>query len=68
MLKLNTRYFLWGNSICFHKHGLIFHKDFGKNYSNHTTISARKKLKKWYTKSQQNDIIHYLKEQKYITS
>jgi len=62
------RYEINGNNVIFPKHNLIFHFSFGQAYKNYSTIQARRKLKKSYTKSQQNDIIHYLKEQKYITS
>ena len=63
------RYYVEGNNVFFPKHGFVFHLSFGEAYRNYSTINARRKLKKgWYTRSQQNDIIHYLKEQKYITS
>ena len=62
------RYYVEGNNIFFPKHGFVFHCSFAKAYRNYSTINARRKLKRSYTKSQQDDIIHYLKEQKYITS
>ncbi len=63
---LNTRYYLSGNSIVFPRRGFVFHRSFGENYWNYSKISARRKLKQWYTKGQQNDILHYLQEQKYL--
>ena len=62
------RYYVEGNNIFFPKHGFVFHCSFGEAYRNYSTINARRKLKRSYTKSQQDDIIHYLKEQKYIIS
>jgi hypothetical protein len=59
-------YCINADSVFFPKHGFVFHRNFGEKYRNHSVIEARRKLKKHYTKSQQNDIIHYLKEQKYI--
>jgi hypothetical protein len=61
------RYYIEGNNVVFPKHNFIFHCSFGQTYQNYSTIQARRKLKNSYTKSQQDDIIHYLKEQKYIT-
>ena len=62
------RYYLEGNNVVFPKHGFVFHCSFGESYRNYSIIKARQKLKRSYTHSQQDDIIHYLKEQKYITS
>lgn len=62
------RYYIEGNNVFFPKHGFVFHYSFAEAYRNYSTIEARRKLKKHYTKSQQNDIIHYLKEKKYIIS
>lgn len=55
-----------GNSVIFPKHKFIFYRNFGRSYQNRTIINARRKLKQYYTKSQQNDIIRYLREHKYI--
>ena len=60
-------YYVENDNVFFPKHGFVFHYSFAVAYRNYSTIEARRKLKKSYTKSQQNDIIHYLKEQKYIT-
>jgi len=60
-------YCIDGDNVIFPKHGFVFHYSFAEAYRNYSTIETRRKLKKYYTKSQQNDIIHYLKEQKYIT-
>ena len=62
----DIRYYVVGDSVVFPKHGFVFHRLFAEKYRNYSTINARRKLKKHYTKSQQDDIIHYLKEQKYI--
>jgi hypothetical protein len=60
------RYYLSGNNVIFPKHNFIFHCNFGNTYYNYSIVRARRKLKTYYTRSQQDDIIHYLKEQKYI--
>jgi len=60
-------HYVENDNVFFPKHGFVFHCSFAEAYRNYSTIEARRKLKKHYTKSQQNDIIHYLKEQKYIT-
>lgn len=60
------RYHIDGNLVFFPKHNFIFHCRFAESYKNYSIIEARRKLKKYYTKSQQNDIIHYLKQHKYI--
>ena len=62
------RYYIEGNNVVFPKHGFVFHCSFAEAYRNYSTIQARRKLKNSYTRSQQDDIIRYLKEQKYITS
>ena len=62
------QYYIEGNNVFFPKHGFVFRCSFAEVYRNYSIINARRKLKKSYTKSQQDDIIHYLKEQKYITS
>jgi hypothetical protein len=54
-----------GNSIIFPV-GLCFHKSFIKTYNGLSIINTRRKLKVWYTKSQQNQIIHYLKDKNII--
>lgn len=41
--------------------GLCFHKSFIKTYKGKSLINTRRFLKKYYTKSQQNQIISYLK-------
>lgn len=45
---------------------LIFHKSFVDNYRGMTKIQARRKLKKHYTRSPQNQIIRYLSENKIL--
>ncbi len=49
-----------------HIKGLVFHKSFVNTYKGMTLINARRELKRWYTKSQQDAILKYLKEQKII--
>lgn len=41
--------------------GYCFHKDFINSYRGLTTVQARRKLKRSYTRSMQDDIIRYLK-------
>lgn len=43
-----------------------FHKSFINSYKNLNIVQVRRKLKIWYTKSEQDEIIHYLKENKLI--
>ena len=50
-------------SVLFLKHGFIFHKLFRRTYAGMTIPQARAKMRKRYTHSQQDEIIHYLKEQ-----
>ena len=63
---MNQRYYFSGVNVVFPRHGFVFHINFHEAYRDLTVISARRKLKQFYTKGAQNDIIHYLKEQKYI--
>lgn len=49
-----------GDSIFFNN-GFVFHINFYRNYKIGDTISIRRKLKHFYTKSQQNLIISYIK-------
>lgn len=51
-----------GDNVFFPKIGLCFHKSFSKKYDGMTYIQVRRILKKYYTHSQQDDIIHYLKK------
>jgi|APGre2960657373_1045057.scaffolds.fasta_scaffold537722_1 hypothetical protein len=57
----DSRYFVSGNHVIFTRHRFVFYITFGQNYAGMTLIEARRKLKKYYTKSEQNDILHYLK-------
>ena len=57
------RYRHIGDSVLFLKHGFVFHKSFRKTYSGMTIPQARFKMRKRYTHSQQDELIHYLKEQ-----
>lgn len=51
--------------VCF-PCGLIFNKGFVNKYRGLTLINARRKLKVWYTKSQQDQILSFLKKKKVI--
>jgi hypothetical protein len=42
--------------------GFVFHESFVKTYKGLGTIQARRKLKQYYTHSDQDAIIRYLKE------
>lgn len=46
---------------------MIFYHKFGETYRGLTLIQTRRKLKKvGYTHGAQDEILHYLKEEKYI--
>jgi SOS response regulatory protein OraA/RecX len=46
---------------------MIFYHSFGENYRGLTLIQTRRKLKKvGYTHGAQDEILHYLKQEKYI--
>jgi hypothetical protein len=61
------RYYKSGNSIVFTKFAMIFYHSFGENYRGLTLIQTRRKLKKvGYTHGAQDEILHYLKQEKYI--
>jgi hypothetical protein len=55
-----------GDNVFFPKVGLCFHKNFQKRFVNKTISVARRSLKDYFAKSQQNDIIHYLKTKRII--
>ncbi len=57
----DSRYIVSGNHVIFTRRRFVFHITFGQSYANMTLIEARRKLKKYYTKGEQNDILHYLK-------
>jgi len=62
-----VRYYKSGNSIVFTKFAMIFYHSFGETYRDLTLIQARGKLKKvGYTHGPQDEILHYLKQEKYI--
>jgi hypothetical protein len=61
------RYYKSGNSIVFTKFAMIFYHTFGETYRGLTLIQTRRKLKKvGYTHGAQDEILHYLKQEKYI--
>jgi hypothetical protein len=60
------RYEIVDQSIFFKKIPMVMHISFSRNYQGLTIASVRRKLKKSFTKAQQNELIHYLKTQNYI--
>ena len=50
-----------GQSVFFPRVGLCLHKSFSDKFKNLTYPQARRKLRKSFTHSQQDDIMHYLK-------
>jgi hypothetical protein len=61
------RYYRDGNSIVFAKFGMNFYHKFAEMYQGLNLIQARQKLKKiGYTHGAQDEILHYLKQEKYI--
>jgi hypothetical protein len=61
------RYEICGQSVFFKKVPLVMHISFSRKYRGLSVSGARRKMKGWFTRSQQDEIIHYLKTQKYIT-
>jgi len=55
------RFYETDKSIVFPKLQFCFHKSFVKTFKGKTIIQARRVLKMYYTRSQQDEIIHYLK-------
>lgn len=61
------RYYKSGNSIVFTKFAMNFYHKFSETYQGLSLIEARRKLKKiGYTHGAQDEILHYLKQEKYI--
>ena len=61
------RYYKSGNSIVFTKFAMNFYHKFSETYQGLDLIEARRKLKKiGYTHGAQDEILHYLKQEKYI--
>lgn len=51
----------------FTRFAMIFYHTFGETYRGLTLIQTRRKLKKvGYTHGPQDEILHYLKQEKYI--
>ena len=50
-----------GQSVFFPRVGLCFHKSFSDKFKNLTYPQARRNLRKSFTHSQQDHIMHYLK-------
>jgi len=57
----DPRYIVSGKNVIFTRRRFVFHITFSENYAGMTIIEARRKLKKYYTKGEQDEIIHYLK-------
>ena len=51
-----------GESIFFHKTKMVFHVSFVQRFYGCNVVSARRKIKGWFTRGQQDEIIHYLKK------
>ena len=54
-----------GENIFF-DNGMVFHMSFARTYRGMSVINTRRKLKVYYTSSQQDRIIKYLKDKKLI--
>jgi|694.fasta_scaffold00486_52 hypothetical protein len=67
MNSSEPRYEIHGQSIFFKKVPLVLHISFSRKYYGLSISAARRKMKGWHTRGQQDEIIHYLKTQKYIT-
>lgn len=66
-MSLTTdRYTETDTSVFFTKTGRVFHRTFARKYYGKNVISARQIAKKWHARSQQDEIIHYLKNQQII--
>jgi len=65
---INERYYVSGQNVIFIRHRFILHINICKNYNGLTLIEARRKLKRHYTKSEQNEILHYLKNNNILKS
>ena len=57
-----------GQSVFFPKVGLCLHKSFSDKFKNLTFPQARRKLQKSFTHSQQDHIMHYLKNKEITRS
>lgn len=55
------RYTVDGNIIYFHRTKTRVHTSFVYTYENMSIPQARRKMKKFHTHSQQDEMIHYLK-------
>jgi len=64
--QLNERYYVSGQNVVFTRRRFIFHITFAENYTGMSVIEARRKLKRHYTKGEQNEILHYLKTNNYL--
>lgn len=60
------RYIETDSSVFFPKVGLVFHVSFSNSYRRMNIIQVRRKLKVYFTKSQQDEIIHYLRKKSSI--
>jgi hypothetical protein len=56
-----------GNNVIFPQE-FIFYKGFVNTYKGMTVIQARRKLKNYYHRSMQDEIIRYLKQKGVITN
>jgi hypothetical protein len=59
--NITRRFIVSGQSVYFPKVNLNFHISFSRKYYNMDIVKIRQTLKKYYTHSEQDEIIHYLK-------
>lgn len=62
------RYNIQGQSIFFPRSKMVLHISFGERFRGMTISKARRSMKGIFTKSQKDDIIHYLKNNGYVSS
>ena len=66
MSDIHERYYVSGSNVVFTRRRFIFHTSFALNYLGMTMVEARRKLRERYTKGEQNDILHYLKQNNFL--
>jgi hypothetical protein len=57
-----------GDNVFFPKAGLCFHKLFVNRFRGTNFISARRLMKKYFSRRQKDEIIHYLKNKGILKS
>ena len=61
------RYYETETSVFFVKTGMVFHKSFSHKYKGLSIVQARRVLGQYFTRSQQDEILHYLKDKHHIS-